>query len=72
MAAGAATGAKDHEAIVPPTIKITSPLGRSGLPGTIRIVARIETPMAHPPTAVTFFVDGEPLSTDSDLSLIHI
>ena len=66
VVAVASIGAKDHEPVAPPTIKITSPLGRSGLPGTIRIVARVEAPPTTPPVSVTFLIDGKPLSTDSD------
>ena len=46
------------------TIHITSPLGRTGLPGTIRIVARVDG--AQRPVAVQFFVDKMPLATDTD------
>ena len=54
-----------------PTLRITSPLGRTGLPGTIRIVARLDgltdtwlsqTKRAH----VQFFVDNVLLSRDED------
>lgn len=65
--AGVQAAAKDHDPIAPPTIKITSPLGRSGLPGTIRIVARLDAvPPTALPVAVTFSIDGKLLSTDSD------
>ena len=40
------------------SVRITSPLGRTGVPGTVRIVAQIQ---AMPGTAlqpVQFFVDG--------------
>jgi Ca-activated chloride channel homolog len=47
-----------------PGIKITSPLGRTGLTGTIRIVARIDTD--DQPSAVRFFVDDVLLATDTD------
>jgi VWFA-related protein len=66
VAVPSVTGAKDHEAN-PPAIKITSPLGRSGLPGTIRIVARLDgMPSSDTPVPVKFAVDGKPLSTDTD------
>src|SRR3989337_4073036 len=48
------------------SVRITSPLGRTGVPGTVRIVAQIQ---AMPGTAlqpVQFFVDGTLLSTVSD------
>ena len=49
-----------------PTFQITSPLGRTGLPGTIRIVARLVRPDGLTPTEVRFLVDDQLLSTDSD------
>ena len=39
------------------TVQITSPLGRTGIPGTIRIVARIKTPKDHEVMLARFFVD---------------
>ena len=39
------------------TVHITSPLGRTGIPGTIRIVARIRTPKDHEVMLARFFVD---------------
>ena len=53
----------DHAA---PELRITSPLGRTGLPGTIRIVARLDHLDARKPVAVQFFVDGQLLATDTD------
>jgi Ca-activated chloride channel family protein len=49
----------------PPAIQITSPLGRSGLPGRVRIVARIAEHGDELPS-VRFFVDGTLLGTDTD------
>jgi len=49
------------------TIQITSPLGRTGLPGTVRIVARLTNPaepLAAP--AVRFYVNGTLIATDTD------
>src|SRR4029078_9327386 len=66
IAAGVAPAAKDHEPTAPPTITITSPLGRSGLPGKIRIVARVDAPPKVQPVSVTFSIDGMPLGTDTD------
>jgi len=57
--------ANDRDAVAP-AIKITSPLGRSGLPGTIRIVARVDAPAHRQPVSVAFSIDGKPLSTDTD------
>jgi VWFA-related protein len=47
-------------------IHITSPLGRTGLPGTIRIVARIDGVPESRPVSVQFYVDNVLLSTDAD------
>jgi VWFA-related protein len=49
-----------------PTLQITSPLGRTGLPGTIRIVARLDSPDGLAPKEVRFLVDEQLLSTDTD------
>jgi VWFA-related protein len=48
------------------SVRITSPLGRTGTPGTIRIVAQIRTEDDAPPGAVRFAVDGRLLATDID------
>lgn len=47
-------------------IEITSPLGRSGLPGKVRIVARVTVAPGMPPPHVRFFVDGTLVGTDAD------
>jgi VWFA-related protein len=47
------------------SIEITSPTGRSGLPGRVRIVARVTTIAVAPP-AVRFYVNDELLATDTD------
>ena len=49
-----------------PTLKITSPLGRTGLPGTIRIVARLEGEQPAEPPQVSFYIDKLHLADDSD------
>jgi VWFA-related protein len=54
--------AQPHE----PTIRITSPLGRAGLPGTIRIVARVDAWTQEQPLHVNFYVDKLFLSRDAD------
>jgi Ca-activated chloride channel homolog len=59
---GAAPRADD----VDPSLRITSPLGRTGLPGTIRIVARVDGLTGASPVHVNFYVDQVLLSTDSD------
>jgi len=48
------------------TLRITSPLGRTGLPGTIRIVARLDGSDKRAPTKVDFLVDQMPLASDTD------
>lgn len=50
----------------PLTVRITSPLGRTGATGTVRIVAQIRTEPETALHAVRFFVDGQFLSEDSD------
>jgi VWFA-related protein len=61
----ATLAARDNDT-ASPKITITSPLGRSGLPGTIRIVARVDGVTPGAPVAVAFAVDGKPLATDTD------
>jgi Ca-activated chloride channel family protein len=51
---------------VAPAVRITSPLGRTGLDGRIRIVARVQTPEKAPVPTVRFYVNGELLATDND------
>src|SRR5688572_10142997 len=62
-----AEGAPKDDPALPEAIQITSPLGRTGLPGTVRIVARLTTPAdeeAH--VAVRFYVNGALIATDTD------
>ena len=47
------------------SIHITSPTGRSGLPGRVRIVARVSTVSDAVP-AVRFYVNDQLLATDTD------
>jgi VWFA-related protein len=49
-----------------PSVRITSPLGRTGTPGSIRIVAQIQTEQGVGLGPVQFFIDGRLFSTDSD------
>lgn len=57
----------DRDRPTAPTIQITSPLGRTGLPGTVRIVARVTAPTgADAPGAVRFYVNGTLIATDAD------
>jgi Ca-activated chloride channel homolog len=61
------TATSSDDAKVPPTIRITSPLGRTGLPGTVRIVARMTTPEGTAvPAAVRFYMNGVLIATDTD------
>ena len=46
-----------------PSVRITSPLGRTGLPGAIRIVAQVKPDDGRKIQAVRFSVDGELLGT---------
>lgn len=47
----------------PLTVRITSPLGRLGVPGTVRIVAQIKADPQAVLSPVQFFVDGQLLSS---------
>lgn len=51
---------------VPYSVQITSPLGRTGLPGTVRIVARVAAPAAAHAPVVRFYVNGALIATDTD------
>ena len=63
--ASAGTTPPDDAATI--SIAITSPLGRTGLPGTVRIVARVRVrDRAQEPAAVRFYVNGTLIATDTD------
>ncbi|MEQ1897727.1 MAG: VWA domain-containing protein [Vicinamibacterales bacterium] len=47
-----------------PAVRITSPLGRTGITTTIRIVARVDAPTT--PTQVLFYVDKRLVSSDTN------
>ena len=65
VARGEATSKDDRKTT--PTIQITSPLGRTGLPGRVRIVARLTIPAsAEVLPAVRFYVNGTLISTKTD------
>ena len=66
IVAAVATSATPHAGDVEAAIRITSPLGRTGLPGTIRIVARLDGPAQTQPLHVQFYVDKLFLSADTD------
>jgi Ca-activated chloride channel homolog len=63
VAAPAHAGPRDE---VAHAARITSPLGRTGLDGRIRIVARVTAPEKASVPTVRFYVNGELLATDSD------
>jgi Ca-activated chloride channel family protein len=48
------------------TVRITSPLGRTGVPGVIRVVAQVQTPIDGGILPVRFFVDDAPIGADAD------
>jgi VWFA-related protein len=48
------------------TIRITSPLGRTGVPGVVRVVAQVVTPVPDGIVPVRFFVDDTLLGEDHD------
>ena len=48
------------------SIRLTSPLGRTGVSGTIRIVAQVVTPVPDGIVPVRFYVDGMLLGEDTD------
>lgn len=49
-----------------PSVRITSPLGRSGMPGAIRIVAQIDPAAGVDLGPVRFLIDGQLFQTDTD------
>jgi VWFA-related protein len=48
------------------TVRLTSPLGRTAMAGTIRVVAQVVTPVPGGIVPVRFYVDGQPLGEDAD------
>lgn len=51
------------EQAVPLTVRITSPMGRLGVPGTVRIVAQVKADPRATLSSVQFYVDGQLLSS---------
>src|SRR5215510_13968857 len=45
------------------SVRITSPLGRTGLPGTVRIVAQVHHPPNMTPSEVRFYIDEKLLTS---------
>src|SRR4051812_4976793 len=62
----AAGGVRLHADDPPLTIRITSPLGRTGTPGAVRIVARVEHAADAAIQGVKFFVNGTLVGQDTD------
>src|SRR3970040_1612015 len=63
----AATAAPTNDpTLTGPVVRITSPLGRTGTAGSIRIVAQIQAGQGGELGPVRFFVDGQLLRTDTD------
>lgn len=60
-ATGGALDAQDRAL----SVRITSPLGRTGIPGAIRIVAQVQYPPSVHPGEVRFFVDQKLLGSVS-------
>jgi Ca-activated chloride channel family protein len=50
----------------PLSVRITSPLGRTGTPGAVRIVARIDVPAGTTLAPVRFLIDGTLFKVDDD------
>jgi len=66
VAAASMAGLSTSAASVDASIRITSPMGRTGLSDRIRIVARLDSPDDTLPERVEFLVDQVPLSSDTD------
>jgi VWFA-related protein len=49
-----------------PSVRITSPLGRTGGSGSVRIVAQVRTATERPFPTVRFIVDGKVVKVDED------
>jgi Ca-activated chloride channel family protein len=62
----AATAATTASTGTTPAVRITSPLGRSGTSGSIRIVAQVQLAEGQQVGPVRFLIDGQLFGTDSD------
>src|SRR5438270_8979113 len=62
----AATSLSAAEPSSPPSVKITSPLGRMGTSGKVRIVAQIHSAPDSALKPIRFYVDNVLLGVDSD------
>jgi hypothetical protein len=65
LAVAAAVSAQQEPVPNPLVVEITSPLGRTGLTGAIRIVARVTAPDGTVLSPVQFFVDGKLVGEDA-------
>src|SRR5687767_2882654 len=63
LVAGVALSAQVPSSPPSLTVRITSPLGRTGVAGTVRIVAQVITASQGPAPVVRFLVDGKLLQT---------
>ena len=61
LSAGAALAQPDVT-----TVRLTSPLGRTGVPGVIRVVAQVQTPIERGILTVRFLVDDALIGQDDD------
>ena len=50
----------------PLTVQITSPLGRTGMTGPVRVVARVVAPKDATLSPVQFYIDGKLVGEDKD------
>src|SRR6476620_11575784 len=66
IAAAAPAYAAGSDAPTSLSVRITSPMGRTGEPGTVRIVAQVRASPGIPLQAVQFWVDGNLLATVSN------
>jgi Ca-activated chloride channel family protein len=66
VTAATATTAASRADRTDPSVRITSPLGRTGGVGTVRIVAQVQQPSGATIAAVRFYVDGALFKTDDD------
>src|SRR6187397_1461409 len=62
----AATATSAASTRTTPAVRITSPLGRSGTSGSIRIVAQVQPAEGQEVGPVRFLIDGQLFRTDSD------
>ena len=66
LAVSASPASLAQSPVTPLSVRITSPLGRTGLTGATRIVARVTAPQGAVLSAIQFFVDGQLVGEDKD------